>query len=117
MLAKPNRLKDKAKFAEIYKQGKRYYSPYFLLFILRDNAVQEPIFGFVASKKIGSAVNRNRSKRLLREAIKAELPVLKGAFSAIIIASTKTPTAKLEDIKTYLQQAFRKASLYKQPEN
>ena len=130
MLAKPNRLKASAKFQEIYHKGQRFSSPYFLLFILPQTiAVTAPeksasnlvsaakdskqVFGFVASSKVGGAVARNRSKRLLRQAIRDLLPELHGVFSAVIVASSRIPSAKYWQVRTALEQAFRKAALYK----
>ena len=130
MLAKPNRLKASAKFQEIYHKGQRFSSPYFLLFILPQTiAVTAPeksasnlvsaakdskqVFGFVASSKVGGAVARNRSKRLLRQAIRDLLPELHGVFSAVIVASSRMPSAKYWQVRTALEHAFRKATLYK----
>ena len=130
MLAKPNRLKASAKFQEIYHKGQRFSSTYFLLFMLPQTiAVTAPeksasnlvsaakdskqVFGFVASSKVGGAVARNRSKRLLRQAIRDLLPELHGVFSAVIVASSRMPSAKYWQVRTALEHAFRKATLYK----
>jgi ribonuclease P protein component len=42
---------------------KTWHTPYFVLFYKKSNECK---VGFVASKKIGNAVHRNRAKRLLR---------------------------------------------------
>ena len=129
MLAKTNRLKASAKFQEIYHRGQRFSSPYFLLFVLpqtgsvtafeksASNLVpsakdSQQVFGFVASSKVGGAVARNRSKRILRQAIRDLLPDLHGVFSAVIVASSRMPSAIYWQVKSALEQAFRKAALY-----
>lgn len=38
------------------------------MFVVRDNSVGNPRFGFILSKKIGNAVQRHRMTRLLRVA-------------------------------------------------
>jgi len=43
--------------------SKTWHTPYFVLFYKRSDTYK---VGFVASKKVGNAVHRNRAKRLLR---------------------------------------------------
>jgi ribonuclease P protein component len=48
----------------VYKHStKTWHTPYFVLFFKNEEGYK---VGFVASKKIGNAVHRNRAKRLLR---------------------------------------------------
>jgi len=48
----------------VYKHStKTWHTPYFVLFFKKTDEYK---VGFVASKKIGNAVHRNRAKRLLR---------------------------------------------------
>ena len=48
----------------MYKHAtKTWHNPYFVLFYKKNDLHK---VGFVASKKIGNAVHRNRAKRLLR---------------------------------------------------
>jgi len=48
----------------VYKHSsKTWHTPYFVLFYKRTDTYN---VGFVASKKVGNAVHRNRAKRLLR---------------------------------------------------
>ncbi|BCD60405.1 MULTISPECIES: ribonuclease P protein component [unclassified Nitratiruptor] len=47
----------------MYKRGIAFHSPYFVLFYIPDKDMR---IGFVASKKVGKAVQRNRAKRILK---------------------------------------------------
>src|SRR5438094_9464291 len=42
--------------------------------------------GFVAGKKVGGAVERNRARRLMREAVSSRLPGLKPGWDLVWIA-------------------------------
>lgn len=60
------RVRKRREFLAIYQSGKKLYSAHFLLFVLKLPSGPQKI-GFAVSRKIGSAVARNRVKRLLRE--------------------------------------------------
>lgn len=60
----------------IYKVGKRVHSDRFVLFA-RENAIGHARLGITVSRKIGCAIIRNRTKRLLKEIFRrssAEIP-------------------------------------------
>jgi ribonuclease P protein component len=59
-----SRIKNTREFNYIYNNStKVWHTPYFVLFFKRNDDYK---VGFVASKKIGNAIKRNRAKRLLR---------------------------------------------------
>lgn len=61
-------LKKPWQFRQVYKNGKKIDCKYAVLFYYRAGELaKEPQFGFVASRRLGGAVKRNRAKRLLRE--------------------------------------------------
>ena len=66
-LPKRRRLRARADFQKVYTEGQRYDGRLLAAF-LRKNDVSEHRLGVTASTKaIGKSVDRNRSKRLLRE--------------------------------------------------
>lgn len=68
--------------------------------------------GFTASRKVGSAVVRNRAKRRLRELARRILPD-SGASSVdlVLIARTETATRAFGDLEADLRQAIAKLVL------
>lgn len=85
MLSKKNRLKGTANFEKIFKYGEKFFSPYFVAYRLKHEIEESesieglklepytPRIGFIASKKVGGAVQRNRARRMLSEAIRLNI--------------------------------------------
>lgn len=67
---KLRRLSD---FRRVYDEGQRIVSPLFVAFGLSTESGSLRV-GFVASRRVGGAVERNRAKRLLREAHRRRRP-------------------------------------------
>ncbi len=65
-LAVAERIRRRPEFERIYKEGARIHGRFMTLFVL-PNGGTSPRFGVAATRKLGSAVERNRAKRLARE--------------------------------------------------
>lgn len=115
MLSKNNRIKDKNLFPIIMKNGKRFYCPYFILFVYKEKAETQspPQFGFITSKKVGGAVERNKTRRIFSEIIRLEIPKIKNGFKAILITHKNAVEKDFAEIQSEIQKQLTLADLYK----
>jgi ribonuclease P protein component len=67
--------------------------------------------GVAAGKTTGSAVHRNRAKRLLREAIRPMLAALAPRWDLILIARPALSSATLEQASQALSALLQRAKL------
>jgi len=77
-----NRLKKQADFQRLFQKGKRAFTPT-LSVIYRPS--EKMTMGISVGKKHGKSVQRNRIKRLLREAFRAVEGEMKGTYSIVLI--------------------------------
>ena len=62
------RLSRSAEFERVYRQGRSTANRHLVLYAFPNPATERPRLGLSVSRKVGGAVERNRVKRLLREA-------------------------------------------------
>jgi ribonuclease P protein component len=65
-LRKTDRILKREHFRRVYDEGRKYQGKYFTAFVL-PNHRQEPRIGITVTRKVGKSVERNRSRRLIRE--------------------------------------------------
>lgn len=65
-LTAAERIRRRPEFERVYSEGARVHGRFMTLFVL-SNGGATPRFGVAATRKMGSAVERNRAKRLARE--------------------------------------------------
>jgi ribonuclease P protein component len=92
------RLLKHSDFERVYKQGRRHFSAHMTVFYLRraEGVLPEAALpegsarvGFTVGRVLGGAVERNRIKRRLREAVRLRRAVLKGAGAVDVVINPK----------------------------
>jgi ribonuclease P protein component len=74
-----------------------------------------PRLGFVAGRAVGGAVDRNRAKRLLREAARALAAQMAPGWDVLLIARRPLAEAHLAETQAALHQLLRRAHLLAEP--
>ncbi len=80
------RLSRSAEFDKVLRNGRSHAGREFVLYVFPRGGTEPPRLGQSVSRKIGSAVERNRVKRVVREAFALEAPRLPDGSDAVVIA-------------------------------
>ena len=89
MAARPTRrgrLSRSAEFDKVVRNGRSHAGREFVLYVFPRGGDEPPRLGLSVSRKVGGAVERNRVKRVLREAFALEAPRLPEGSDAVVIA-------------------------------
>ncbi len=80
------RLSRSAEFERVYRQGRSTANRHLVLYTFPNPSAQRPRLGLSVSRKVGGAVERNRVKRLLREAFARTEPGLSPGQDIVVVA-------------------------------
>jgi ribonuclease P protein component len=111
MLPRILRLKRPQDFQTVRRRGSRWRGPLFTMYTL-PNGLAHNRFGFVVSKKVGNAVNRNLVKRRVRAAVSHWLPRLPGGKDCVIIMNPPAAETSYQMLEVALENAFRDLRLF-----
>ncbi len=103
-------LKENREFRRAYSRGRSYVSPDLVTYIVKNNTNNLRI-GITTGKKIGKAVERNRSRRIIRAAfsqLKGSLPL---GYDVVFVARGKTPFRKSTHILSSMEKHFKDAGM------
>jgi ribonuclease P protein component len=109
------RLRRPEQFQRVRREGRNWDSP-----LLTLNAAQSrrqlPRCGFVVSKRIGKAVERNRARRRVREAVRLSFEQIAPSWDLVFIArSPLLITIEFHRIQAQVEQLLRRAGAWREP--
>src|SRR5947209_2407606 len=81
-----SRLSRSADFDRVFRQGRSHAGRELVLYVFPRQNEEPPRLGLSVSRKVGGAVERNRVKRMLREAFAVESARLPAGTDAVVVA-------------------------------
>lgn len=111
-MLKKNVLRKKSDFSSIYKKGKSVGDRYVVLFYIKNDGRGFSKLAFLASKKVGKAVIRNRARRLMRESYRELSQCLSPEYDYIFIARNTIQGKKCQDVKKSMESAAKRAKVF-----
>jgi ribonuclease P protein component len=103
-------LKSNPDFRRLYNRGKAITDPALVIYYSKNRAGICRI-GITTSKKIGNAVERNHSRRLLREAFRSVCPRVKPQYDIVIVARSKTKYVKSTRLAEIMMNIFEREGM------
>lgn len=105
---KLRRLTRKEEVQRVFSEGRKLISPSFVIFSLAD---EDPslLYAIHIRKKLGSAVERNRIKRIYREALRRQKALL-GGHKLVVIPRIGSKPLTLNQVTDEIKAFFQKPS-------
>lgn len=107
---RPERLRKRSEFLNAAKGARFHAAAFSLQAIARADAQDAgpPRFGLTVTRKAGGAVERNRMRRRLREALRRAAPLeARPGFDYVIVARTQALDAGFDRLVSDLARAMR----------
>jgi ribonuclease P protein component len=98
-----------ARIREGLREGRRLAGPRVVLYVLPGPGAGGA--GFVASRRVGGAVQRNRARRILREAWRAVAPSASTASEVVFVARRGILRARTQELETEMRDLLRRSGL------
>ncbi|MEA2480899.1 MAG: ribonuclease protein component [Thermoleophilaceae bacterium] len=115
---KKGRLSRSADFDRVYREGRSHASRHLVVYAFpRGESDDPPRLGVSVGRKVGGAVERNRMKRLLREAFWAASEELRPGYDFVLVARPDAGELARDEgeagIEAALREVLTKAGLGK----
>ena len=108
---KAARLIQTAEFARVRTEGRPVHGKMITLGVLKDRGEADGRIGIVTSKRVGSAVIRNRVRRRLREVFRAMRPRLIPGVWIVVVAKSSAAKATLAALGEECSQLARRGKI------
>jgi ribonuclease P protein component len=104
------RLRRSVDVRRTYDEGTSWAHP-LLVLVARPNQLDTSRVAFVAGRRVGNAVARNRAKRLMREAARALYPRFDPGWDMVLVARRRILSMKTPQVESALASLARRAGI------
>lgn len=105
-------LKRPDEFQRCYREGKVFKNWVAVLHVYDRGDAEPTRVGFSVSRKVGKAVERNRVKRWMREAVYPLMPELPRGFDLVISARARAKAEGFWPLRRGIHELLRKSGLW-----
>jgi ribonuclease P protein component len=116
-------IKEHHLYNKAYRSSKRFFGRYICVYVLKDlhakklqrehpQKIVVNRFGISVSKKVGTAVKRNRAKRIIRAAYGELREEIKKGFLIVISAKPEIEGKSSADIAREMRYAMKKLDMF-----
>lgn len=99
-------------YRRAYHRGKSVVGPLLVSYCFRSKTKGGRMrIGVTAAKKLGGAVQRNRCRRIIKEAYRQVCPQITGGWDLVFVARTATVNSTSARIAAVMEQQLRKAGV------
>lgn len=110
-MKKAYRIKKNEDFQFVYKHGKSFANRQFVIYVLEKPDQKNFRIGLSVSRQIGTAIVRNRVKRLIRETFQHLKEDLPSHYDFVIIARKPAATMNFHEVKKSIIHILKLAKL------
>ena len=103
-------LKENKDFRRLYYRGKSEAGDCLVTYAAKSRS-KGVRYGITTSKKIGNAVERNRSRRVIRAAFSEIEGKVKGNWDIVFVARGKTSKVKMQPVLEQMEKQFKKLGI------
>jgi ribonuclease P protein component len=100
------RLNRRGDFERVYKQGRRHFAAHLTVFYLGRKGGDGPRIGLRVGRVLGEAVERNRIKRRLREALRLHRSELSSAVDVVVHPKRSALNVDFAGLEKEIQRAL-----------
>lgn len=109
-------IKENIIFNSLYRRGKSIVAKQIVLYY-KENNLNINRFGITVSKKIGTSVERNRAKRIVRESLRIFGDDIVKGYDIIIVCRQAINSCKRQDLDRAMWYVLNKANIVSKKKN
>ena len=110
-MRKFEKLKQNWEFRRAYTRGTAFVAPSFVMYVCKGKNSHTRL-GITAGKKIGTAVYRNRAKRVITAAFSEVVSHIPQGYDFVIVARTRVLSVKSTQVAATIEKQLKSKELW-----